>query len=467
MDVLRDFYELNQPIIVFAYGLVFFIMGFAIALQSRHSSRLELARSLAWLAAFGITHSLFEWGELFSPVHEAYLSPNGIQVLHNIHLLLLSISFACLLEFGVSLLRPLERGQWLHYVTAALFFGYAFTVISILPQYFPDPHTWHDISNALARYTMGFPGGLLAAYGLREQTFRHIAPLHAPKIVATLRASGIALALYGLIGGLVPPPIPFFPGNLLNTDTFEQVTGLPPLVFQSLIGLVLAITTIRALEVFHVETDRHIEQMEQQQILSAERERLARELHDRTIQTAYTAGLMVDSARKLAEPGSQVAVRLERAVTALDAVIQDLRQNLGELSSARTNETLLAVLNRISVDPRFRSLVDIKLDLQLPETEALPPARCDHVVAIVGEALANIVRHANATEVTISAKKFDNRLDMVIRDNGSGLPREHEAGFGMRNMLDRARLLGGELDINSEKNKGTTVHLNIPWYDLP
>ncbi|RPI86638.1 MAG: hypothetical protein EHM41_07770 [Chloroflexi bacterium] len=466
MSFIQDFFELNQPIIVFTYGLVFFVMGFAIALQSRQSSRLELARSLAWLAAFGITHSLFEWGEFFSPIHEAYLSPEGIRILHIIHLLLLSISFACLLEFGVSLLRPLQRGQWLHYVTITLFIGYAVTVIIVLPRFFPDPHTWHNIANALARYSMCFPGGLLAAYGLREQTFRHIAPLQAPRIVTTLRASGIALALYSLLGGLIPPPIPFFPGSVLNTSTFEQAVGLPPLVFQALIGLVLAVTTIRALEVFQVETERRIEHMEQQQILSTERERLARELHDRTIQTAYTAGLLVDSARKLADPESPISTRLERAVAALDTVIQDLRYNLGELSTASSSkETLPVMLRRVSEDPQFRSLVDIDLDIQLPEDEFLSPVRSDHVIAIIGEALANIVRHAGATEVTIAAKKKDNRLDMVIRDNGSGLPREPEAGFGMRNMLERARLLGGELDITGEKSKGTTVHLNIPWQD--
>jgi len=46
---------------------------------------------------------------------------------------------------------------------------------------------WHNIANALARYVIGFPGAELAAYGLREQAFRFIAPLDAPPIVATLR----------------------------------------------------------------------------------------------------------------------------------------------------------------------------------------------------------------------------------------------------------------------------------------
>ena len=57
-----------------------FFLGLAIALQSRRSSRLELARSLAWLAAFGIIYSLFEWGELFSPFSEVQAAPSARRV---------------------------------------------------------------------------------------------------------------------------------------------------------------------------------------------------------------------------------------------------------------------------------------------------------------------------------------------------------------------------------------------------
>jgi signal transduction histidine kinase len=463
MPTLHLFFEQNAPIIHFAYGLAFFIMGLAIALQSRQTSRLELARSLVWLAAFGITHSLYEWGELFSPVHESYLTPEGSFILHDVHLVFLSVSFVFLLEFGVALLRPLQRGQWLHPVTIIVFVGYVVFVLLILPRFIPDPFIWHNTADALARYTMGFPGGLLAAYGLREQTFRHIAPLKAPHIVSTLRMAGIALALYAVLGGLIPPPILFFPGSVINTETFEQLVGIPTLVFQSLIGLVLSITIIRALEVFQVETERRIEQIEQQQILAAERERMARELHDRTIQTAYTAGLMVDSARKLAEPDSQLYTRLDHAVTALDEVIQDLRRSLGELRSPPSGETLSVILRRMAEDPRFRSLVNIDLDLSLPQAETLSPARADQVLAIVGEALANVIRHAHATQVSIQARQVDGRLEMIVQDNGSGLPHQLEPGFGMRNMTDRARLLGGQLQVSSERGKGTTIHLDIPW----
>ena len=465
MALVRTFFELNREIILFGYGLVFFVMGLAISLQSRRSSRLELARSLAWLAAFGITYSLYEWAELFAPVQEVYLGARGIEVLHSLHLIMLSISFTCLFEFGVALLRPLGRGQWLHSVSAGLLGAYFLVMLVLLPRWLPNPHDWHNAAEALARYCIGFPAGLLAAYGLREQTFRHIAPLNVPHIIATLRVAGLALALYAVFGGLIPPPVPFPPGNLLNADTLTQFLGVPPFVFKALIGLTLAVTTIRALEVFEVETERRIEAMEQQQILAAERGRLARELHDGAIQSVYTAGLLVESAQKLAGPDGPVASRLDKAMTALNDAIHDLRQSLGDLRAAPPDEPLTAALRRLAEDPRYRSLVEVTLQLDLPEAESLSPVRSDHVLAIVGEALSNVVRHARARRVQIAARRADGRLRLTIQDDGVGLPGEAGAGYGLRNMRDRARLLGGQLDVTGASGKGTAVQLDIPWSD--
>jgi signal transduction histidine kinase len=462
MSNIRLLFEQNQPIFHFAYGLSFFVMGLAIALQSRSSSRLELARSLAWLAAFGITHSLYEWGELFSPVQEAYLTREGIEALHGLHLIALSVSLAFLFEFGVALLRPLGRGQWLHWVTVVWFAAYLVFILVLLPRVLPDPLEWHRTADALARYTIGFPAGMLAAYGLREQTFRHVAPLDVPHIVSMLRAAGISLALYAFFGGLIPPPVPFFPGNVLNSITFEQFVGIPPLVFLTLIGLILAVTVIRALEVFRVEMERRIEAVEQQQILASERERIARELHDSTIQTAYTAGLLIDSARKLADPESQIASRLEKAVQVQNEVIRDLRRNLGELRVPPSSESLSAALKRIASDPRFRSLVEISLQMDFPGEEQISPRETEHILAIVNEALSNVVRHAKARHVRIAAQQIDNHLKVAIQDDGMGIDSPPRDGFGLRNMQERARLLNGQLSVSGKSGKGTTVLLDIP-----
>jgi signal transduction histidine kinase len=466
MDVFRALGQLiNRDVIAFAYGLVFFVLGLAIAFQSRHYSRLDLARSLSWLAAFGLMHGLYEWFELASPEQEIYLSPAGALALHTLHLIVLGAALACLFEFGIALLQPFGRGRWLRGFPTGLFIAWALSCFVVLPRVITDPIEWHNSTEALARYFIAFPGGMLAAYGLRQQTYKRIKPLNVPHIFNTLQVAGIALALYAVFDGLIPPPVRFFPGNVLNDRSFEQALSVPPSVFQSLVGLIMAITFIRALEVFDVETARMIEAMEQQQILSAERDRIARDLHDGVIQKVYTAGLLIKSAEQLIAPDSSIAGRMATAATVLNDAIGDLRRNIGELHPTAPSVSLPIALRRLAEDPRFQSLVDITLDLGVPDDDGLSPTRTEHVVAVVTEAMSNVVRHAHARRATISARQQADQLHVEVQDDGIGLPADVVSGYGLRNMRDRSKLLGGELDIASVSGKGTTVKLDIPWKD--
>ena len=227
--------------------MAFFLLGFAIALQSRRYSRLDLARSLIWLSAFGITHGLFEWGDLFIPIQAKYLNPLVVQTLNIFHLILLAVSFTMLFQFGMALLKSLGWAPWTGYMAAGLFGLWVIVTFLVFPLGLTDFTAWSNTSRALARYFISFPGSLLAAYGLREQAMRRIAPLNVPHIVNTLRVAGMALVLYALVGGLVPPPAPFFPANVINTSTFFSTFCIPVLVFRSVIGFVLTLSIIRAL----------------------------------------------------------------------------------------------------------------------------------------------------------------------------------------------------------------------------
>src|SRR5512144_1486187 len=103
---LREMFAANQPIILSVYGQVFFVLALAIALQSWRHSRLALARSLQWLAAFGLTHACYEWGDVFIPLQSQYLPVPLTELLRSLQAVLLAISFACLFQFGVESLRP-------------------------------------------------------------------------------------------------------------------------------------------------------------------------------------------------------------------------------------------------------------------------------------------------------------------------------------------------------------------------
>jgi signal transduction histidine kinase len=326
-----------------------------------------------------------------------------------------------------------------------------------------DFESWYNTGNALARYGIGLPGGLLSAYALRKHVYQRILPMNVPHIVRALRAAGVSLALYALAAGLIVPPVDFFPGSWLNSDSFSRLLVVTPPIIRSLIGLIIAIYTIRGLEIFDVETARQIEAIEEQRILADERERIARELHDGTIQKVYTAGLLVQSAQKLAASDSPLEGRLSTAVGVLDDAIVDLRQHLGELHASRPGAVPLEqALRDLAADPRFGSLVKIGLDFHFPPSAPYAADQTSHIVAIVQEALANSVRHAGARRICIRARRVDRRLMLAVQDDGSGISPGVVAGHGLHNMRDRAALLHGRLELRPLQ-KGTALILDIPW----
>lgn len=463
VEFLHRFFDLNNVLVFFLYGLVFFVLGLAIALQSRHHSRLDLAQSLGWLAAFGLTHAFHEWGQIFIPIQASYLNPAMIAFLDTIRLILLAVSFACLFQFGVELVRD----RWPRLAAAPLLLMLLWTLLFIMPG-LATSHSgseWTAQASIWARYLLGFPGGTLAAYGLRYQAERQIKPLQLRPIYNTLRVAGLGLFAYAILGGMFVHPATFWPANWLNEANLLHLFGVPVPVFRSLTGLVIAVAMIRALEVFDLEVDRLIEQLGVEQKLATERERIGRELHDGAIQQVYSAGLIVESARRKIEEDSHLAgQRLDRAMIAINESIANLRAYIGTLRPGPKTLSIAAALQQQITAFRLTALLDIMLNLDLPETTVLTPTQMIHIQAIVGEALANAMRHAQAQRVVITAALNNGNLHLTIQDDGQGFSAQsNNAGYGLRNMRDRARLLGGELTLETQSGQGTRITLVTPW----
>jgi signal transduction histidine kinase len=465
-DFLHSVFDANRLIILAVYGQVFFVLALAIALQSWRHSRLILARNLQWLAAFGLTHALYEWGDVFIPFQERYMPRPLIDLLRSLQAGLLAVSFACLFQFGVELLRPLpSRRRWLRGLPVAVLlswllwsFGPALTLASDLPE-------WHVSTTNLARYGIGFPGALLAAYGLWGQASLIGATIQLPQLRRTLRVSALALAGYSVLSGLVVLPGPLFPASDLNTARLEELLLIPVPVLRGLLGLVLTVAIIRSLEAFRIELDRRLVTMEEAQVLAAERDRIGREIHDGTLQTIYAAGLLLQTVeRDLSRAGAlPLQERLRQSGQLLNQAVADLRGSIGALRPTPDSRSLTAGLQELAHERHLRSLVEVDLALNIPEGQSLTPGQIGHLLAIANEALSNVARHAQATHVRLGAAVNEGRLRLELRDNGRGLPTDYVIGYGLRNMRDRARLLGGELSLDSRPGHGTVVIVDVPW----
>jgi len=463
---LRELFAANQTIILSIYGQVFLVLALAIALQSWRHSRLAMARNLQWLAAFGLTHALYEWGDVFIPIQAQYLPAPLIDFLRSLQSIMLAVSFACLFQFGVEALRPLPGRQRLLRIAPLtvllLWIGWAFGPALAVAR---DLRGWNTDMMILARYTIGLPGALLAAYGLWRQAHQIATGMQMPHIRHVLRIAALALVGYGIMAGLVVRPAPFFPANVLNTTWVEDRLLIPVPIVRALFGLVLTVAIIRSLEAFRIELDRRLVAMEEAQVLATERERLGREIHDGTLQTIYAAGLLLQTVeRDLAQDGAQPPrARLHQSVQLLNQAVTELRSSIGTLRPLPDSRSLTAGLQELAQDRNLRALLDVELVLDIPEGQTLAPGQIGQLLAIANEALSNVARHAQATRVRLTAAVQDDWLRLEIHDNGHGLAVDYVVGYGLRNMHDRARLLGGELSVRSDPGRGTLVAVDVPW----
>ncbi|RLT37383.1 MAG: hypothetical protein DWI57_13780 [Chloroflexi bacterium] len=452
----KEIFALNEVIILSIYGQVFFVLGLVIFMQSRRHSRLKLARDLRWLALFGLLHGLHEWGLVFIPIQGEYLPPFAITILLMAQVLLLAASFAALLIFGYVLAQP--SAAWLRWLLIGLLAGWSLLTLFVHLVGLESVERLLLLTNA-ARYFLALPGGLLAAFGLYRQGQTQLLAGEKALYGRMLRWAAYSLLAYTLVAGLIVAPAPFFPANFLNRTLVQEWLGIPIELFRSLFGLFLTVSIIQALELFEVEVDQLIETMEVEAIRATERERIGQEIHDGVMQGAYSVGLILDSMTKHID-NPLAGQRLTQAQQVLEQVILGLRRYMTSLRTRPPEGSLTEELTTLAAEPRFRSLVNIHLDIvDLPGLDAI---RTGHILELVQEALSNVVRHAQARQVIVRLVQRADEMELTIQDDGQGFtPQRVAAGYGLLTMRNHAQLLGGVMAIEATPGKGTTV--KVVW----
>jgi signal transduction histidine kinase len=208
----------------------------------------------------------------------------------------------------------------------------------------------------------------------------------------------------------------------------------------------------------------------QRRAADQERNRLARELHDSIVQDVFSLAVHSRTIQVSAETGGPLAeerirtgasdlIELSRsALTSLRALIFELRP------PALEDHSLIDAVRAYAASMARRSAIPIRV-IDERVTTSLSDAASEHVYRLVQEALHNVVRHAQATEVTVrftTAEGGD--LDVEVADDGVGfvVDRVAEGCLGLVTMRERAEVLEGSLSISSEPGLGTKVHLRAP-----
>ena len=339
-----------------------------------------------------------------------------------------------------------------------MFFAWLIIPFAIGSRYVQDFDKWGGLVTSIARYGLCFPGAILSGIGLLRQARDQLEPMRIPHIDRTLRIAAGALFAYAIFSGLIVNPSFYFPASMINSDTFTSTFIFPPPVFRSIIGTVLAIAIIRTMEVFNIETNRLIWRMEEGQVIANERERIARDLHDGALQQVYAAGLLAQSLRK--KTNSKLHEEVDRLISIVNEAIDQLRAFLPLLKPEPVSIDLFSAI--MPVIEKARRAVVIVTHWEKSPSLSLQPDQISHLVAFTSEALSNAIRHSKTDKIELGIKCVEGHMRLTIQDFGQGLPNSLESGFGLRNMRDRARLLGAELSIDSPSGKGTTVILDVP-----
>jgi signal transduction histidine kinase len=259
------------------------------------------------------------------------------------------------------------------------------------------------------------------------------------------------------------PPIPGAgPAMVLPLRTTETVAGV--VVVQKRRGApeftddqlqIMATFTDQATLAWQLaNTQRRMRELD----VIADRERIARDLHDHVIQRLFAAGLSLQGAsQSVGSP--QVQTRLDDVVDELQGVIQEIRTTIFDLHGGSQGTTRLR--QRLDQVIAAFSGSGLRTTLQfIGPLSVVEPPLADHAEAVVREAVSNVVRHAGATALTVTVRVEDD-FSIEVLDDGCGMP-AIVTPSGLTNLRVRAEEVDGHLTITEAPGGGTLLHWWAP-----
>ncbi|MFI7643647.1 GAF domain-containing protein [Nonomuraea sp. NPDC049400] len=196
--------------------------------------------------------------------------------------------------------------------------------------------------------------------------------------------------------------------------------------------------------------------------LLEDRDRIAKDLHDVVIQRLFATAMTLMSTVRLVER-PEAGKRLQHAIDELDETIRQIRSSIFALQTPREDaapslRTQIVDLvegagGHLGFMPGLR--MEGQIDTVVPEHVA------EHLLAVLREALSNVVRHSRATRAEVSVEVANQRLTLVVTDNGVGLG-EKGRRSGLRNIEERADRLGGTAELEAPAEGGTRLRWHVP-----
>jgi signal transduction histidine kinase len=200
----------------------------------------------------------------------------------------------------------------------------------------------------------------------------------------------------------------------------------------------------------------------------AERQRIARELHDATGQTLTALGMGLRAAiTSLAQDPRKASEILRKQEELVAASLDELQRVIADLRPSHLDDLgLPATLRWYTGEVQRRASLAVSFELN-GEEHALPGEVATTLFRIAQEALTNVVKHGCAERASVRLSYLPQAVLLTVEDNGQGFEVERvlanaSGSWGLLGMQERAALLGGRLVVHSRPKQGTQVWVSIP-----
>jgi signal transduction histidine kinase len=290
-------------------------------------------------------------------------------------------------------------------------------------------------------------------------------------------AADLGDGAYGLTdaaGGVVAAPMPV-QGELVGV----LAVGLPrDAVVQSTdLSILVTLANHAGVALHHAQlfaqserVRRRLEEAGRRQLLSQERNRIARELHDSVAQHLLTIGMDLEWCRRQDSTSPPVLERVTAAKSLARSAVDEIRSVIFELASDG-NIDLRRGLREVIEDVVAGTRLQVGLRTYGSQ-QSLPGATQHALVQIAREALFNVVRHANAGQAWLTLRWAPARVRLVVADDGGGdvtaVRRQLEAStpagehFGLAGIGGRVRELGGSAAVRRRRGGGVSLRVEVP-----
>jgi signal transduction histidine kinase len=198
--------------------------------------------------------------------------------------------------------------------------------------------------------------------------------------------------------------------------------------------------------------------------LFEERDRIARDLHDRVIQRIFAAGLQVGALSRTAAKGvpvSDVAENLDLVATELDLAIRELRNSIFQLTSVDDQDGIEQVMHDVAA--RASRILGFMPHMMVDgEVTKISSEMVAQIASVMQEGLSNIARHAQASAAEVNVSASEGYLQVKIIDDGVGLPDPLPRSSGISNLINRARNFDGTATWSNGPEGGTVLVWRVP-----